>query len=779
MSVEEFDISPSPRVLAVLGDIDLDIWRCLAELIDNSVDGFLKATREGDITIKAPVVCIGLPKKVEDGARIWAYDNGPGMDIETLQNAMKAGWTGNNPIDSLGLFGLGFNIATARLGRMTTVWTTRRDDKEWHGLKIDFDELMRQGHFRTPHLRKAKSKPDDHGTEITVERLNSEQLKWISRAPNRTKLRKELAKTYSSMLRQNGKPIHFGLLIDETEVEARNHCTWNEDRFTHVSGLGDINAVEQIDIPLGEREFCSKCMTWFADQDARCPLDQKREDCGRQMLQRRIYGWIGLQRYLSPSDFGIDFIRNGRKIEIGNKDLFTWSYGDQPEKEYPYDDVRSRGRFVGEIHIDHCRVNYVKDRFDRSDPAWNEMVVAVRGDGPMRRERARELGITNQSVLTKFFRAWQRSNLRKRDGVGWKRILVVKDNELAGEMAQKFHDGVSEFQDDARWYDIVSKQDEEALRQEGGDDEGSDEDSPGPTGFGEDEGDKDKGDEGQDEPIQAKPVIRDKVEALSREYSHEATTSKWIIDAYVSDPEDPVLLDGLPWTMTLVSAAEDKWEFVANRDAIIFQPVNTTVRDALLAELAWRVCEVSRGRGTETSFSTAFADMRARYALDLFLDPQQMVIDAVDTLRQLARAVATQIESPDGRSLMSEFSNEDQEATRQRMAQRQIDDPQDQIDSGEFLEFVPAHCFPEFFSRHPEFFLDGNYWDDRYATINYGNQRINDEARSHVISRYVGLISDAVWIIGQEVEGLENASPDAMIRAAKSLLLLRPSVEEQ
>lgn len=766
-------------MLAVLGDIDLEIWRCLAELIDNSVDGFLKATREGDITIEAPVVCIGLPKKEEESARIWASDNGPGMDIETLQNAMKAGWTGNNPIDSLGLFGLGFNIATARLGRTTTVWTTRRDDKEWHGLKIDFDELMRQGHFRTPHLTKAKSKPDDHGTQITVERLNSEQLKWISRASNRTKLRKELAKTYSSMLRPHGKPIHFELLIDETEIKARNHCTWNENRITSIPELGDIGAVEQIDIPLGEREFCSKCMNWFADQDARCPLDQKREDCGRQMLQRRIHGWIGLQRYLSESDFGIDFIRNGRKIEIGNKDLFTWSYGEQPEKEYPYDDPRGRGRFVGEIHIDHCRVNYVKDRFDRSDPAWNEMVIDVRGDGPWRPKRARELGITNKSVLTKFFRAWQRSNLRMRDGVGWKRILVVKNNELAREMAQKFHDGDPEFQDDARWYDIVAEQDVEALRPDGGESEGGGGDSPGPEGFGGDNGDESDGDEGQDEPKPVKPVNRDKIEALSREFTHEATASKWIIDAYLSDPDDPNLSGDLPWAMTLVSAAENKWEFVANRDAVIFQPVNTTVRDALLAELAWRICYESTSPGTEIAFSTAFADMRARYALDLFLDAQQMVIDAEDTLRQLARAAAKQIESPDGRSLMAEFSNEDQEATRQRMAQRQIDDPQDQIDSGEFLEFVPAHCFPGFFSRHPEFFLDGSYWDDRYATIDYGSQRVNDEARSLVISQYVGLISDAVWIIGQEVAGLERASTDAMIRAAKSLMLLRPSVEDQ
>ena len=52
-------------------------------------------------------------------------DNGPGMSLDQLENAVKAGWTGNNPLSNLGLFGMGFNIATARLGLVTEVWTTR------------------------------------------------------------------------------------------------------------------------------------------------------------------------------------------------------------------------------------------------------------------------------------------------------------------------------------------------------------------------------------------------------------------------------------------------------------------------------------------------------------------------------------------------------------------------------------------------------------------------------------------------------------------------------
>jgi hypothetical protein len=35
-----FDLTPDPRLLQMLGEINLPQWRCLAELIDNSIDGF-------------------------------------------------------------------------------------------------------------------------------------------------------------------------------------------------------------------------------------------------------------------------------------------------------------------------------------------------------------------------------------------------------------------------------------------------------------------------------------------------------------------------------------------------------------------------------------------------------------------------------------------------------------------------------------------------------------------------------------------------------------------
>ena len=54
------DLTPSPRILRMLGEIDFKVWQCLCEIIDNSIDSFPNVpSRMEDgytpkITIKIP-----------------------------------------------------------------------------------------------------------------------------------------------------------------------------------------------------------------------------------------------------------------------------------------------------------------------------------------------------------------------------------------------------------------------------------------------------------------------------------------------------------------------------------------------------------------------------------------------------------------------------------------------------------------------------------------------------------------------------------------------------
>ena len=264
---QDFDLQPDPRILPMLGEITLKPWQCMAEFIDNAVDGFIQASRS-DKSIDSPEVYIGIPASTKPNTRITIADNGPGMNSETLEKAMRAGWTGNDPIHNLGMFGMGFNIATARMGTSTTVWTTKSGDEEWRGLKIDFDQLREQGHFRTPILSRPKQDVYSSGTEILIEKLKQDQREWFSKRSNQSQLRKRLGVIYSSMLRENGHPITFQLTVNTTRVRGERHCIWNEDREVGGSRSGLTQAYYAIDRRLPNRRFCTDCWQWLDSEAA-------------------------------------------------------------------------------------------------------------------------------------------------------------------------------------------------------------------------------------------------------------------------------------------------------------------------------------------------------------------------------------------------------------------------------------------------------------------------------------------------------------------------------
>ena len=95
--MKHFDLTPHPRILPMLGEIVLPQWRCLAELIDNSIDSFIEALRAG-IPVQNPHVSISVPTGgSSQGSRLTVRDNGPGMESDTLEQAARAGWTSHGP----------------------------------------------------------------------------------------------------------------------------------------------------------------------------------------------------------------------------------------------------------------------------------------------------------------------------------------------------------------------------------------------------------------------------------------------------------------------------------------------------------------------------------------------------------------------------------------------------------------------------------------------------------------------------------------------------------
>lgn len=779
----EFDLQPDPRILPMLGEINLSQWKCLAELIDNSVDGFLELIRAGQ-TPSHPEISVAVPTTDTPTAKVTVRDNGPGMSREKLEMAVRAGWSGGDPTSNLGLFGMGFNIATARLGTVTTVWTAREDDAEWVGLSIDFEELRRQRHFKTPSRTRPKSDPKEHGTEITIEKLKPEQRQWFAKAANRSIMKRELSRAYSAMLRSIGVPTTFRLLLNGSAVQGREHCIWggegNPAREVMTAKFGPVSAYQAIDVNLPDRPFCKKCWQWLPADETDCPSCLSNANVVSR--RRSIRGWIGIQRYLSKSDYGIDLLRHGRKIEIASKELFQWMDGENVEPEYPIDDPRQRGRIVGEIHLDHCRVTYTKDRFDRTDPAWEDMVRAVRGDGPLRPDKAEAAGFgANNSPLFKLFQVFRRSTPKPKVAGCYARLHIVPDNDRAEELAKKFHEGDPTYQTDAKWWEFVEEADRQLLvSSSGGPGSASGTATPGPgdtlEGFGPDAPSPPAVPGGTPTPP-APPSPEIPIPSLGGEFRSDSTNQRWDIRALEVLNSHPALAGTTrPWILR--AQPNGIHEFLVNIRHPVFASATMTPLDALLAELAWSAMDFLRGSPGSANFAAVLAELRERYATIHALDPVELSTQSRQVLLDIAGTLPGNIDTTDALALFAELPSMDQDAIFQKMATRSAGNPQAVIAEGRFLEYAPLQVISEFVSGHPELFLDGKCWDDAYASLDYGRPAATQSAQAQVVRYYESLLADAVWLADQDANDLADAHRPRLMRAQLAIELLEPTVEE-
>jgi hypothetical protein len=466
--VEQIDLTPSPQLLEALGDIPYKPWQCLAELIDNSFDDFLSDPDPDPRETRS--VSITLPKATSADPQVTVVDNGRGMSLEMLQSALRAGYSGKRRYGSLGLFGMGFNIATARLGNLTEVRTTRAGDESWLVVEIDLRRLARNDSYAAPLRREPKRDATVHGTEVTVRRLRDDIAEELKRPQRHAAIRRELGRVYSYLLRAEGSVPGlpdgaaagrgFQLKVNDKSVSPRLPCVWDHTRSVTREGR-EIPAVLPVDIELTPALACMDCGHWHrADLNLDRCAECESEDL--QVRERRIRGWIGVQRYLDETDFGIDFLRNGRKIRLNDRSLFSWEH---PETgalvpEYPVDIPATQGRIVGEIHLDHVPVGYQKLDFNRESREWRTALAQLRGDGPMRARKAKDLGYgENQSPLGLIFKGYQENRPGARCLIPGNGQKAVHDS--ARTWGKNFHTGMAEYISDEVWFRHVVGHDEE------------------------------------------------------------------------------------------------------------------------------------------------------------------------------------------------------------------------------------------------------------------------------------------------------------------------------
>lgn len=462
VQTEVLDITPDPKVLLALTHTPIKPLDALCELIDNGVDSFRAATLLGQ-PVQHPLIEIQIPS--ESGARrgeglLRVRDNGPGLDRERLADALRAGFSGKNRYDTLGLFGMGFNISTGKLGRRTTVTTARKADSFALRVVIDLPQVVRSRKFEVPVQVIDKPVNFDQGTMIDVD------MWWPEGDPNagfilqlahikRAQLREQVGRRYATLLRDENGP-RVRVLLNSESVTAFEHCVWSSERFVDRQSWGVIPARIEFDTVIRTQRRCVVDGSEIGDSASECIECQGREF---RTVDERIKGWVGIQRFDDNNRFGVDLVRNGRTIRVAEKDAF-FEFPDElgsPVKEYPTD--QQTGRIVGEVHLDHVPVDFQKQDFQRSSPEWQRSMLYLRGSSLLPGNWPP--GTRNESPISKLFQGYRKIRnygrpdmyMGRWDETTRKAVRISRDVEA--DFYKRFLNHEPGYYDDAQWWELV------------------------------------------------------------------------------------------------------------------------------------------------------------------------------------------------------------------------------------------------------------------------------------------------------------------------------------
>src|ERR1051326_7171494 len=462
--METFDLTPDPRVLIALTHTPMQPLDALCELIDNAIDSFQVAKLQGS-PVKDPLIIIDLPRPSALTKRVGSVrvrDNGSGLSRGMAERAIKAGFSGNNPYDSLGLFGMGFNISTGKLGRVTRFQTARPEKDKAIEVIIDLEQITKSGSYAVPFKWIEKPAQITHGTIVEVDgwwpegNPNSGFIKKLVQYGMPT-VRAEIGRRYATILRER----NLRIIINQEPCPPYEHCHWSDARTVERRGAGIVPAVFRFDELIGAQKRCSACTSLLSPSDKVCPAC---ESSTFRTIEERIRGWIGIQRFDHESDFGIDLIRNGRAIRIGEKGAF-FEYIDEFKrviKDYPIDSPY--GRIIGEVHLDHVPVDFLKQDFQRSSAEWQRAVSYLRGDTPLQPGKLKPAE-TNESPVFKLYQGYRRVRTPGRtdmymgywDAQDDKQKRISRDIEK--ELFQRFKAKEPGYYDDTEWWKLVEQAD--------------------------------------------------------------------------------------------------------------------------------------------------------------------------------------------------------------------------------------------------------------------------------------------------------------------------------
>lgn len=751
--MEQFNLTPSPALLDLLGKIPFKGWQCVAELIDNSIDAVINNESKLQDFQKVISVYIPTKSKIALNEPLVIEDWGIGMTEQQLENAVKAGFSSKNTKSNLGLFGMGFNVATSRLANTVQIWTSTEDMDEEIGVSIDLREMKKSGSFIRPKLTRLKRPGKHSGTRIEVFDYKPDTHNLLK--PQ--EIYRELNRAYSERIFNE---LGIKIYVNEQELAPFKFCVWDKKRFVKYK-YDEVHTIIEVDEHLNEEMFCENCFSWLGNV-VQTTVNLECPHCNSigSIVKKDIYinGWIGIQRYSDTDHYGIDISRNGRILSKLDKSLFSWDGSLDDSRfnpEYPRDTTYAGGRIVGQIEANFIIPKYTKDDFERNDKNWKKVVDFLRGEMPLQPELASSFGYKqpNKTPIGMLFNAYRKINVP-----GSKTLVFARENGSADHITPKkwaeefFYKGDPNYQLDTKWWEAVIKAD---LK------EGSSTFNPlnplnkknkitSPVQIGIKSGNADK--------FPGKQIFKRTMFFDIEKLIGEGPISLTLIDYYPDiEFSRPIIFE---------NDGQRKFKVYLNNYHPLFRDFADGYEDLIYMEVASKYSVLKNNE--EWTVSRIYYELKSRYAQETMLSVPKLVNKAND----LMRTIQNKLVAGEGISLNNKpgLTDQDEKLLKQRhldLEGKTLNDINSFIMNTKYLKYLDLNYLFRFIEEFPEMIFDGKIFHLPYIEID------DQELMQRELKKYINYFNDVRWFIND----LQQEGDEAIKKRKPLILRNRLSIE--
>ena len=337
---EAVNIQPGVGMYALFPAMTYKPWVALGELVDNSIDSYVKNRKrlhDLDPNFKLRIE-IGIDQG--EDPRIVIEDNAAGIAKDRVELAFSPA-SPNPDLSGIGRFGIGMKSATGWYSKHYTISSAALGESIRRTVTFDIDKIVREK-LTDLDIDKVDKKPNDHGTRIVMSKLN----KAAPQGQTLGKLRRYLASMYREFLRNGSVEIFVAGEQLTYEVPEMLVAPYWANSKGPKENAKDKKWVQNFSIELTD--------TWDTDLDA-----------DRPAVPQVIEGWVGILAKGDNRKSGLALTWRGKVI------YGAGSMADEASEEIyrPYEIYRTRSsnqflRLIGEIDVSEMKVTAFKDRVD-------------------------------------------------------------------------------------------------------------------------------------------------------------------------------------------------------------------------------------------------------------------------------------------------------------------------------------------------------------------------------------------------------------------------------